>query len=399
MTTFNSIKELLSTLVREQKLLTEMFEKRKILSYKYDFALELVDYKEDRLEYLISHSVIIQNGNFLEIDGQFLQFFEEILEVNEEINISTINENIRNVKESILYYLKENNKNRQYNYLRIVKGTLRKTGNVTFRNVIDLKRNVDNTFKNEPNYKVKKAKLENLDSRRIDINSFIEQTDRLISGEEEQTFFKSAFDDELDRIIILLKLQLNECRHNLIEIQKQVIEYLNQIKYQSDVIEKLRQIKHLRDQFTIRANTNINEVIAKNNAVIFEANPTYPLKLSYENLQTDPDAYVSVLRVAKKWKSSIKVSLSLAGNISSEYLQTNNEEEIQVNLEEVRNSFLASGNNLFDFIQGYNFEKKLSFDEKVTVYCQLISLYENAFDISENFNAQNEIEYAIVYPK
>ncbi len=299
MTTFNSIKELLSTLVREQKLLTEMFEKRKSLSYKYDFALELVDYKEGRLEYLKSHSVIIQNGNFLEIDGQFLQFFEEILEVNEEINISTINENIRNVKENILYYLKENNKNRQYNYLRIVKGALRKIGNVTFRNVIDLKRNVDNTFKNEPNYKVKKAKLENLDCRRIDINSFIEQTDRLISGEEEQTFFKSAFDDELDRIIILLKLQLNECRHNLIEIQKQVIEYLNQIKYQSEVIEKLRQIKHLRDQFTIRATTNINEVIAKNNTVIFETNPTYPLKLSYENLQTDPDAYASILKVAK----------------------------------------------------------------------------------------------------
>lgn len=399
MNPFNSIKELLSTLVREQKLLTEMFEKRKTLSYKYDFALDLVDYKEERLEYLINHSVIIQNGNFLEIDGQFLQFFEEILEVNEEINISTINENIRNVKENILYYLKENNKNRQYNYLRIIKSALRKTGNVTFRNVIDLKRNVDNTFKNEPNYKVKKAKLENLDTRRTDINSFIEQTDRLISGEEEQTFFKSAFDDELDRIIIQLKLQLNECRHNLIEIQKQVIEYLNQIKYQSEVIEKLRQIKHLRDQFTIRATTNINEVIAKNTAVIFEPNPAYPLKLSYENLQADPLARESIVKVAGKYKSSIKVRLPLAGSISSEYLQTNNEEEIQVNLEEVRNSFLASGNNLFDFVQGYHFEKQLSFDEKVTVYCQLISLYENTFDISEKFNAQNEIEYAMVYPK
>ena len=399
MTTFNSIKELLSTLVREQKLLTEMFEKRKTLSYKYDFALELVDYKEDRLEYLINHSVIIQNGNFLEIDSQFLQFFEEILEVNEEINISTINENIRNVKENILYYLKENNKNRQYNYLRIVKSALRKTGNVTYRNVIDLKRNVDNTFKNEPNYKVKKAKLENLDVRRIDINIFIEQTEKLISGEEEQTFFKSAFDDELNNIITVLKLQLIECRHNLIEIQKQVIEYLNQIKYQNEIIEKLRQVKHLRDQFTIRAATNINEVIAKNNAVIFETSPAYPLKLSYENLQADAIARESIIKVARKYKSSINVRLLVAGNISNEYLQTNNEEEIQVNLEEVRNSFLASGNNLFDFVQGYNFEKELSFDEKVTVYCQLISLYENTFDIGENFNAQNEIEYAMVYPK
>lgn len=399
MTNFNSIKELLSTLAREHKLLTEMFEKRKTLSYKYDFALELVEYKEERIEYLIHHSVVIRNGNFLEIDDQFLQFFEEVLEVNEEINISTINENIRNVKENILYYLKENNRNRQYNYLRTVKGALRKIGNVTFRNVIDLKRNVDNTFKNEPNYKVKKAKLENLDTRRIDINLFIEQTDRLISGEEEQTFFKSALDDELNNVIMQLKLQLNECRHNLIEIQKQIIEFLNQIKYQSEVIEKLRQIKHLKDQFTIRATTNINEVLERDTAVIFESNPTYPLKLSYENLQTDPEAYTSILKIAKKWKSIIKLSLPLAGNISNEYLQANNEEEIQVNLEEVRNSFSASGNNLFDFVQGYAFENQLSFDEKVTIYCQLISLYESTLEIAEKFNSQNEIEYAMVYPK
>ncbi len=399
MTTFYSIKELLSTLIREYKLLTEMFEKRKSLSYSYEYALELVDYKEERIEYLLSHSVLTRNGNFLEIDDQFLQFFEQVLEVNEEINISTINENIRNVKENILYYLKEDNQSRKYNYLRIVKNALRKIGNLTVRNVIDLKRNIENTFKNEPNYKVKKAKLENLDIRRMDINSFIDQTDKLISGEEEQTFFRTAPDDELNHIIIQLKLQINECRHNLVHIQKQIIEFLNQINYQSAVIEKLRQVKHLKDQFIIRAATNINEMLVENSAMIFETNPAYPLKLSYANLQTDPEALTSILKVSKKWTTSVKVRMHIAGNISDEYLHANNEEEIQVNLEEVRNNFLASGNNLFDFVMGNDFEKDLSFDEKVTVYCQLISLYEESFLIEENFNRQNEIEYAMVYPK
>jgi hypothetical protein len=76
MNTFTSIKELPSTLVREHKLLTEMFEKRKTLSYKYEFALNLVDYNEERIQFLITHSVVRQNGSFLEIDDQFLQFFE-----------------------------------------------------------------------------------------------------------------------------------------------------------------------------------------------------------------------------------------------------------------------------------------------------------------------------------
>jgi hypothetical protein len=398
MNTFISIKELLSTLVREHKLLTEMFEKRKTLSYKYDLALEMVDYNEERIQYLISHSVIRQNGSFLEIEEQFKDFFEQVLEVNEEINTSSINSNIQNVKENILYYLKENNEIRKYDYLRKVKNALRKIGNITLRNVVDLKRNIDNTFKNEPNYKVKKAKLENLDKKRIDINSFIEQTYQLIS-EEELSFFKSALDDELSRVITQLKLQLNECRHNLIEIQKQIIEYLNQIKYQSGVIEKLRQLKYLKDQFTIRADTDIDKVILKNDDVIFEANPAYPLKLSLEYLQSDNDAYTSILRIAKRIKSLVKIKLPLAGKISNEYLQLNVEEEIQINLEEVRNSFIASGNNLFDFVLAYNFEKELSFDEKVTVYCQLISQYDSSFALTEKYSSQQEIEYAMVYPK
>ena len=398
MNTFSSIKELLSTLVREHRLLTEMFEKRKTLSYKYDFALDFVDYKEDRIEYLINHSVIRQNGNFLEIDDQFLQFFEQVLEVNEEINITSINANIQNIKENILYYLKENTENRKYEYMRKVKNVLRKIGTITLRNVVDLKRNIDNTFKNEPNYKVKKAKLENLDKKRIDINTFIEQTYMLIS-EEEQTFFKAAADDELKSILTRLKLQLSECRHNLIEIQKQVLEYLNQIKYQSGVVEKLRQLKYLKDQFTIRATTDIDALVAKKDDVIFEANPSYPLKLSIEYLQIDNEAHLTIQKVAKKIKTVARIKLPMAGNISTEYLQPKTVEEIQVNLEEVRNNFLASGNNLFDFIMGYRFEKEISFEEKVTVYCQLISQYDNSFSITEKYNLKQDVEYAMVYPK
>jgi hypothetical protein len=398
MNTFTSIKELLSTLVREHKLLTEMFEKRKTLSYKYDLALEMVDYNEDRIQYLINHSIIRQNGSFLEIDDQFLQFFEQVLEVNEEINTSLINSNIQNVKENILYYLKENHESRKYDYLRKVKNALRKIGNITLRNVVDLKRNIDNTFKNEPTYTIKKLRLEILDKKRIDINTFIDQTYSLIS-DEEQSFFKSALDDELTQVITNLKLQLNECRHNLIEIQRQIIEYLNQIKYQSGVIEKLRQLKYLKDQFTIRATSDIDSIISKNDDVIFEAKPVYPLKLSLDYIQSDNEAYTSIIKVAKKIKTTVKLKLPLAGAISSEYLNSNTEEEIQINLEEVRNGFLASGNNLFDFILSYNFEKEISFDEKVTVYCQMISQYDKSFVLTEKYSSQQEIEYAIVYPK
>lgn len=397
MNTFTSIKELVSTLGREYKLLSEMFEKRKVLTYKYDYALEILDYNEERIDHLLAHSVIRQNGEFLEIDDQFLHFFETILEVNEDINTASIHANIQEVKENILYYLQENNESRKYSYLRKVKNTLRKIGNITLRNVVDLKRNSETTFKNEPNYKVKKAKLEILDQKRVNINALVEQTYKLLS-EDEQTFFKSALDEELNTIITFVKIQLNECRHNLLDNQKQIIEYLNQIKYQSGVIEKLRQIKYLKDQFIIRATTNIEAVLATRSDLIFESKPAYPLKLSLEHLQHD-DAYTSILKVAKKIVNPIKIKLHLAGSLSSEYLQPSIIEEFQINLEEIRNNFLASSNNLFDFLLSHQYGKELSFDEKVTIYCQLVSLYGESFTISDQYNHYHDVEYAMVYPK
>jgi len=192
---------------------------------------------------------------------------------------------------------------------------------------------------------------------------------------------------------------LNECRHNLIEIQKQIIEYLNQIKYQSVVIEKLRQIKYLRDQFTIRASTDIDRIIGENNLLVFEANPVYYIKLSLDNLTNNDEASQSIKKVAAKQKTTNYIKAHLAPNISEAYLISTTEEEIQINLEEVKNGFLASGNQLFDFVLAYPFEKDLSFEEKVTVYCQLISLYESSFEITNQFESNQEVEYAIVYPK
>jgi len=398
MKVFSNIKELVFALNKEQKLLTEMFKKRKTASYKYEYALEIVDNDDNRIQYLIDRSVIRQNGSNLEIDDQFLQFFEQVLDANEEINTSYINDNLEKVKQNIDYYFNESNEQRKYEYLRTIKNTFRKLGAITLRNVVDLKRNIDNTFKNEPNYKNKRAKLLNLDKKRRDITKLITQSEKLIT-EDDVTFFNTATDEELRRVIVLLKIQLGKCTHNLIEIERQIIDFLNQIQYQSNVIEKLRLIKYLKDQFILETTTDLNSLLAGNYSVIFEPNPAYPLKLSLEFLQADEDAFASIIKIAKRMKSGINLKRPVAEKISSEYLETHIEEEIQINLEEVKNGFVASSYNLFDFILNYNFAKDVSFEDRVTIYCQLISQYENIIEVTDKFEEKKEFEFAMVYPK
>ena len=101
MNTFSNIKELLRALNDGRDLLTEMFKRRKSADYKYEYALDLVEHNDNRLQFLIDRSVLRQNGNNIEIDDLYLQFFEQVLEANEEINTSYINENFEKVKQNI----------------------------------------------------------------------------------------------------------------------------------------------------------------------------------------------------------------------------------------------------------------------------------------------------------
>ena len=397
MSQFNSIKELLSTLSRGNKLIAEMFEKRKSLSYRYDYALELMENNEDVIKLLLNKNVIVQNGAYIELDDQFLNFFEDILEVNEEINTSYINENIKYTKEYATYYLQSNSEAERFKYLRNVKSVLQKIGRNTLRNIVDLNRNIDNAFKTEPNYKIKLTKLENYKRKLESIQALIEQTEKLLC-EDEKTFFKLATDEGLKDIRTQLILDLTESRQNLIEIRQQIIEYINQIKYQSKFIEKLKQLKYLRDQFEIKHKTTICEILLHNNSIIFESKPSYRLKLSIDNLGKDEN-FPLIIKIRNRYKSAINPVKQLAGNLTPKDLELEAEKEIYIDLYKIRNDFKQSDNHLFGFLMNYQFVREVSFNERVTIFCQIISMFENELDLSDNFLKQENIEYAVVYPK
>ena len=144
---FSSLDDLIRALDKERKLLGALFQDRKKLSFRYDVARELASRRGESLEFLKRHGIIRENSDFVELEDVYLKFFEEVLEVNEEISVASVKESIDNLNTAIDYYLSENNHSRKYGYLRDVKRILRNISLTTLRNVIDLKRNIDNTYK------------------------------------------------------------------------------------------------------------------------------------------------------------------------------------------------------------------------------------------------------------
>lgn len=405
---FRSIHEIINTVAAARGLLTEMFEKRKILSFRYSDALALLKDDENRLKLLIEKEVIHQNVNFVELDARFMDFFELLLEANEEINTAVIDENIEYLHELMDYYLKERIATRKASYVRNIKITFQKIARTTIRNIMNLQTSIDNAFKHEPTYQIKIAKLENLDKKRINIQQLIDTTENLILHEERQ-FFQQATDDELNRILLELRRELQLSAHSLIRAQQDIINYLNQIKSQVILVEKIRRVKYLQDQFELRAKSNLAEVLEREHSILLEGTAPSSFKLSINYLNTD-EARPIILKVMKNLQHRETIRSNEAGAFSDEDLASQSMYQETISLEETVGNYIqaqteamwkdatAQPEDLFSFLMRYPFRQEVSEEERTTLFCQIVSLYESQFRISEEFGIYKNYEYARIYP-
>lgn len=397
METFRSIDELIRMLSREKVLLKDMFQNRKKLSYRHDTAKELVDYKESRIAFLIEHGVVHDSGEFLELEDVYLRFFEEVLDVNEDINVAGVKESIDSLDAAIEYYKTETSPQRKYGYLKDVRRILRNIALTTFRNVIDLKRNIDSTYKNEPNYRVKKLKLANLDGKRMAVAELIKQTERYLS-EKQQGFFATAMDIGLKKTVSDVRLQLVEAYHNILELDRQIIEYLNLIEYQNRLMEKLRRVKYLRDQLVLESQSNVRRMLASSNPVWMENRPKYTLKISLETLRSSDEGLRALKSLSSRLKKGIAIKRHKAEPLTQEYLNSESKIIDGLNTDEIKNAFLASGVDLYSFIRDYNYKISTDLERRLVLFCQIASQFLDELDVTDRYKTDNGIEYPLIYP-
>lgn len=395
MNTFRNIDDLIRCLDREKKLLNELFIKRDALSFRYDYALEITDYKAERIRYLIENEVIRESGDYLEMEDIYVQFFEEVLQINDEINISSVKDYISHLKDNITYWVSSSTEKDKIKYYNEVRRALKRIALTTEKNVIDLKRNIDRTYKNEPDYKIKKKKLENLDMKRMGISSLIDNAERVIDTEE--TFFTVAMDNQLKSLVNDVKLQMNDSYHNLIEIERQIINYLNLIERQSLILEKARRLKYLRDQLILEDKTNITSVASSLNPVMFEPEiRTLNRRLSLEKMQDDDDLLDIILKVRKELKTGASLRSRLAEEIPDSYFADESRVSDSVNLKTIFNAFSAAGHNLFKFVYDYEYHNNVADNDKVIYFCQIASLFSQNLEFTGSYETLGDIEYPIV---
>lgn len=395
-THFRTIEELTKTLSREQRLLSEMFEKRKLMKFPLGLALDLVGDNENRLKRLVDYGVLVEAGNTVEIESDYLNFFEEVLNVNEKTSVLSVQECINTLKEHIGYFLQETNVNRKAGYQDSVRQLLKKTGFRTLKNVVDLKRNMDHAYKQEPNYLIKKTRLQNLDEKSHSIRSMIRECEKLM--ENEHAFFIMANDPHMAKTCSDVKHDFVEAYHALMEIDRQIIVYINQIDQQNQLYKKIRKLKYLQDQLLIKTDTNLVQVLEDRNPLWMESRQYSKVRLSLAMLREN-DQIVKILRRIAERNGIHKTARTEAEPLTEEDLQEHVQRLKEVNPTEVWNAFAASSYNLFEFILRYDYKAKRDIEDHAALFCQLVILHPEECRMTGKYATYQDIEYPIIYAK
>lgn len=398
MPNYNSIKELTRGLHQGAKLLNDMFLKRKTLAVKWDDAVETLDGDDNRLKHLIDYGVVVETDGTLELEETYRKFFEEVLAVNEDINVAAVQTYISKLRLNINAFLVADTPGRRAQYLREIRHTFKTIASTTHRNVVDLKRNVDLSYKQEPNFKIKELRLRHFDEKRKLIAQLITQTEKTM---DSQTIFfaNAAHDMGLKQTVSEVKEALHQAAHALIDLSHQIIDYLNKIEYQSRLVKKIKQLKYMKDQLMMEESTDVINLLAAKNDLWMEKLPKYITRVNLDFLRNDDAALVILQNIRSRLFKKTTIKARLAGKIDEKYLSENSQTSRMFNHAEIMSGFMAQSIDLFSYVWNYQFSMPVDAEMRLVLFLQLASGYEAQLTVSDETKQTNEVEYPLIYSK
>lgn len=387
MNAFRNIDALLRVIAREKELIKFLFTGRKAPSLRPEQAMEhFLEGDERRLNLLLDHGVIrkTEEGGVLVLEETYLRFFEEVLEVNEEINVQSVKQHIDALNENIELWLTAGTDPQRFRYMGEILRILRNISLSTHRNVIDLKRNIDSTYKNERDYALKRKRLEILDRKRADIALLIKEAEKVIENAP------------LKETVTEVKTSLTESYHNLLELDRQIIQYLNKIEAEQKLVEKIRRIKYLKDQLVWEQSTDVLFCLQTHRPAFLEKRPWYNFLPSLELITNSSDGLAALKEAHKALKHPVAKRKVETEPLTAEETVQRTLVQDTMNTYEIRNTFLGSSQDLMSFLAT---GKEFPLSEKLSLFCRLAAEYYEDFRITDQYVEMNDYSYPLIYPR
>jgi hypothetical protein len=329
--------------------------------------------------------------------------FEDFMEIG-EVTPGFINDYITELKRHIRFYQEA----REIRFLRSIKKYLKRINTALTREIIKLQKNVDDTYKNESNYRIKLQKLEDYREKRDTIIEFIKKTSDVV--EDTRTLFSLTNDSELYGIVNALKAGLIENLDYLIEIQTDITDFINKIQFQLDVYKKAQRLKEIKDHGSLYFKSNFREIVSGINTIKHNGIKTPKTKIAIDFLFTD-EGHVLCKRIAEKYKLTRLMVRGIAGKMAGDFKDKGLEQQIKLDTEKLVERFLTQNNtNLFEYLMAYKFPKAIgnvSFEDRLSLFVEIAMEYQNIldfkyrlqyYDYEDNHQVKKRLGYTLILP-
>ena len=216
--------------------------------------------------------------------------------------------------------------------------------------------------------------------------------------DNEHSFFIMAYDPHMAKTCSDVKHDFVEAYHALMEIDRQIIVYINQIDRQNQLYKKIRKLKYLQDQLLIKTDTNLMQVFEERNPLWMVSRLFSWVCLSLEILSENGQMATLLLRIAER-NGIQKTARTEAEPLTEEDLQEHVQLLKVVDSTEIWNAFLASSYNLFEFILRYDYKLKRNIEDHAALFCQLVILHPDECRMTGEYANYEDIENPIIYAK
>lgn len=397
-----NVNDILSQLYQNRSAVEFLFANRENITVNE--LLSRGDLSSDQYQKLKSLDLIYEYENIVSLNDAVVAMFEDFMEIG-EVTPGFINDYLNELTRHIKFYQEA----REMRFLRSIKKYLKRINATITREIIKLQKNVDDTYKNESNYRIKLQKLEDYREKRDTIIEFIKRTNAVV--EEARGLFGLTNDSELYGIVQSLKVSLIENLDFLIEIQTDITDFINKIQFQLDVYKKAQRLKEIKDHGSLYFKTNFKEITTNVNTLRYNGHKGPRTKIAVDFLYTD-DGHVLCKRVAEKYKLTRLMVRGLADKMAGNFKDKGLEQQIKLDTEKLVERFLVQNkNNLFEYLIEYKFPKAIgtvTFEERLSLFVEIAMEYQNALDFKYRLqyhdyeetgtHAKKRLGYTLILP-
>jgi|688.fasta_scaffold230983_1 hypothetical protein len=369
-----NVNDILSQLYHQRGVVEFLFANRENITVNELLSRE--DISAEQYQKLKSLDLIYEYENIVSLNDAVVAMFEDFMEIG-EVTPGFINDYINELNRHIRFYQEA----REMRFLRSIKKYLKRINSTLTREIIKLQKNVDDTYKNESNYRIKLQKLEDYREKRDTIIEFIKKTSDVV--EDTRALFNLTNDTELFGIVSALKVSLIENLDYLIEIQTDITDFINKIQFQIDVYKKAQRLKEIKEHGSLYFKTNFKEIVGNINTLKHNGHKTPKTKISIDFLYTD-DGHVLCKRIAEKYKLTRLMVRGIAGKMAGDFKDKGLEQQIKLDTEKLVERFLVQTKaNLFEYLMDYKFPKAIgnvTFEDRLSLFVEIAMEYQSDLD-------------------